>query len=65
MFPGSRRREKEKQQERLRQQKVEETKQALHSVVVAYIEDDDLDGLKEYVPSKMAIDAVLDEFLFY
>ena len=64
MLPISRAKALEKEQEKQRLLQQAEEKKKLHMYVVSLIEEDDLDTLKEYVPSKMAIDEIVDEFLF-
>ena len=53
----------EKEQEKKKQQQQAEERKKLHMFIVGLIEEDDLDSLKEYVPSKMPIDEIVDEFL--
>ena len=62
MLPISRQRALEKEQEKQRQQQIADERKKLHMHIVKLIEEDDLDSLKEYVPSKMAIDEIVDEF---
>ena len=63
MFPSAKAKALQKEQERQRQIKLAEEKKQLHIKIASIIEEDDLDSLKEYVPSKMPIDELIDEFL--
>ena len=63
MLPISRAKALEKEQEKQRQQQIAEERKKLHMHIVSLIEEDDLDSLREYVPSKMAIDEIVDELL--
>ncbi|EAY23273.1 hypothetical protein TVAG_185800 [Trichomonas vaginalis G3] len=64
MFPGSRSKALAKEQERQRQLQEQEEREKLHADICKYIEEDDLDKLKEYVPSVVPIDEVFQEFFF-
>jgi hypothetical protein len=65
MFPSAKAKALEKEQERQRQIKLAEERRQLHMKIASIIEEDDLDSLKEYVPSKMPIDELIDEFLLF
>ena len=65
MLPISRARALAKEQEKQKQQQIAEERRKLQMEVVALIEEDDLDLLKEFIPSKLPIDEIVDEFLLY
>lgn len=65
MFPSSRSRALAKEAERQRQLKEIEERNNLHAKLVKFIEEDDLDELKQFVPSVVPLDEVFQEFILY
>jgi len=65
MFPGSHERTLKKEQEKLRIRALDEERQIMYQKAARFIEEDDLDSLKEIVPSKVPIDVNLKEFLLF
>ena len=64
MLPGAKAKFLEKEQEKQKRLAQLEERRKFHSKIVKIIEEDDLDSLKEFVPGKMPVDELIEEFHF-